>query len=96
MPARALLNDANPHLIDFYRWLQKGLRVDLPTENDEGLFYQHRDRFNALLSAGKGASREATAIFYYLNRTGFNGLCRFNQKGELIVTRMAKGATVVT
>ncbi len=85
MPSRALLNDANPHLINFYRWLQKGLRVDLPMENDEALFYQHRNRFNALLSAGKGASRDAAAIFYYLNRTGFNGLCRFNRSGEFNV-----------
>jgi len=85
MPARALLNDANPHLINFYRWLQKGLRVDLPMANDEALFYRHRDRFNALLSAGKGASREAAALFYFLNRTGFNGLCRFNRTGEFNV-----------
>src|SRR5947207_208586 len=81
VPERASLNDANPHLINFYRWLQKGLRVDLPMENDETLFYQHRDRFNALLAAGKGTSREAAALFYYLNRTGYNGLCRFNAKG---------------
>ena len=81
LPSRALLNDANPHLINFYRWLQKGLRVDLPMENDEGLFYQHRNRFNALLASGKGTNREAAALFYYLNRTGYNGLCRFNAKG---------------
>jgi DNA adenine methylase len=85
MPERALLNDANPHLIHFYRWLQKGLRVDLPMENDEGLFYKHRDRFNALLASGKGTSREAAAIFHFLNRTGFNGLCRFNRTGEFNV-----------
>src|SRR5262249_4345833 len=53
MPDRALLNDANPHLINFYQWLQKGLRTDLPMENDEALFYEHRDRFNALLAAGE-------------------------------------------
>jgi DNA adenine methylase len=76
-----MLNDANPHLINFYRWLQKGLRVELLMENDERLFYAHRDRFNALLAEGKGASREAAALFYYLNRTGYNGLCRFNAKG---------------
>src|SRR5713101_8844692 len=35
VPGRALLNDANPHLINFYRWLQKGLQIDLPMENDE-------------------------------------------------------------
>jgi DNA adenine methylase len=84
-PERALLNDANPHLIGFYRWLQKGLRIDLPMENDEGLFYRHRDRFNELLGRGRGAGREAAALFYYLNRTGFNGLCRFNRSGEFNV-----------
>lgn len=84
-PDRALLNDANPHLISFYNWLQSGLRVDIPMENDEALFYQHRDRFNALLAAGKGANREAAGLFYYMNRTGFNGLCRFNRTGEFNV-----------
>src|SRR6266568_2389354 len=85
MPQRALLNDANSHLIDFYRWLQKGLRIDLPMENDERLFYRHRERFNALVAGGQGASCEAAALFYYLNRTGFNGLCRFNRSGEFNV-----------
>ena len=84
-PERALLNDANPHLILFYRWLQKGLRVDLPMENDARMFYAHRDRFNALLANGKAATKEAAALFYYLNRTGFNGLCRFNRSGEFNV-----------
>jgi DNA adenine methylase len=84
-PERALLNDANPHLIDFYRWLQRGLRVDLPMKNDEALFYSHRDRFNSLLATGKGATAEAAALFYFLNRTGFNGLCRFNRSGEFNV-----------
>lgn len=85
MPGAALLNDANPHLVNFYRWLQKGLRIDLAMENDERLFYEHRGRFNALLASGKGATSEAAAIFYYLNRTGFNGLCRFNRSGEFNV-----------
>jgi len=85
MPARALLNDANPHVINFYRWLQNGLRIDLPMENDEKLFYEHRDRFNAMLAAGRGADCEAGALFYYLNRTGYNGLCRFNRSGEFNV-----------
>jgi DNA adenine methylase len=43
-PGRALLNDANAHLIDFYRWLQKGLRVGLQMENDETLFSRARIR----------------------------------------------------
>src|SRR5437867_4289943 len=85
MPARALLNDANPHLVEFYRWLQRGLRIDLAMENDEALFYAHRARFNALLASGKGSSAEAASLFYYLNRTAFNGLCRFNRSGEFNV-----------
>lgn len=85
LPSRALLNDANEHLINFYRWLQKGLRVDLAMKNDEALFYRHREQFNGLLASGKGESREAAALFYYLNRTGFNGLCRFNRNGEFNV-----------
>jgi DNA adenine methylase len=84
-PTTALLNDANPHLINFYGWLQRGLRTDIPMENDESLFYRNRDRFNAILSAGKGDSAEAAALFYYLNRTGFNGLCRFNRQGAFNV-----------
>jgi DNA adenine methylase len=79
-PRRALLNDANPHLIHFYRWLQRGLVVTLPMENEEALFYRHRDRFNELVSSGRAATREAASLFYYLNRTGFNGLCRFNSQ----------------
>lgn len=84
-PERALLNDANPHLINFYRWLQKGLRIEIPMENDEAMFYEHRERFNLLLTAGKAATKEAASLFYFLNRTGFNGLCRFNRSGEFNV-----------
>src|SRR5262245_20098145 len=84
-PARALLNDANPHLINFYRWLQRGLTIDFPMENLASRFYAHRVRFNQLLADGNTASREAAGLFYYLNRTGFNGLCRFNKSGEFNV-----------
>lgn len=85
LPVRALVNDANPHLVNFYRWLKKGLRIDIEMTNDEQVFYRHRERFNALLRSRKGQTREAAALFYYLNRTGFNGLCRFNQRGEFNV-----------
>jgi DNA adenine methylase len=84
-PERAILNDANPHLVNFYRWLKKGLRITIETRNDESLFYEHRERFNTLLRDGKGHTQEAAALFYYLNRTGYNGLCRFNSRGEFNV-----------
>jgi DNA adenine methylase len=84
-PARALLSDANPHLINFYRWLQRGLAVRIPLENREDLYYRHRDCFNALVAEGGAGGEEAAALFYYLNRTGYNGLCRFNRDGRFNV-----------
>jgi DNA adenine methylase len=84
-PARALLNDVNPHLINFYRCLQGGLRIDLPMANDETLFYEHRRAFNELVAEGLADTPRAAALFYYLNRTCFNGLCRFNKQGEFNV-----------
>lgn len=85
LPIRALLNDSNPHLISFYSWLKRGLTVDIKLTNDERQFYRHRERFNALVRSGKSDSRESAGLFYYLNRTGYNGLCRFNQQGEFNV-----------
>ncbi|NMB11902.1 MAG: Dam family site-specific DNA-(adenine-N6)-methyltransferase [Firmicutes bacterium] len=86
MPSQALLNDINPHLINFYRWIQKGLKTSIKMEKREDLYYEHRDRFNALVGPLKAAdSKEAAELFYYLNRTGYNGLCRFNQSGEFNV-----------
>jgi DNA adenine methylase len=85
MPERALLNDINPHLISFYRWLERGLRTDVPMKNVEKAYYRHRRRLNKLLGNGGAESDEAAALFYYLNRTGYNGLCRFNRKGEFNV-----------
>jgi DNA adenine methylase len=84
-PRRALLNDINPHLINFYRWLKRGLATSVPMENKKDVFYSHRVSFNGLLSAGKSDSSRAAEFFYYLNRTGYNGLCRFNQSGHFNV-----------
>lgn len=84
-PSRALLNDVNPHLVNFYRWLQKGLKVDWPMVNDEVTFYEKRAKFNELLAGGRAGSAEAASLFYYLNRTGYNGLCRFNSRGQFNV-----------
>lgn len=84
-PKRALLNDINPHLINFYSYLQCGLELTVAMENEEQSFYRHRSRFNQLIKEGEWQSAEAAQLFYYLNRTCFNGLCRFNQSGEFNV-----------
>lgn len=82
-PERALVNDINPHAINFYRWLKRGLNIDSAIEfaNRAELYYRHRARFNELVANGKACSAEAAALFYYLNRTCYNGLCRFNSSG---------------
>ena len=84
-PERALLNDVNPHLINFYRCLQRGLVAQVEMQNRERAYYRHRERFNALIRRGEHRTQEAASLFYYLNRTGYNGLCRFNRKGEFNV-----------
>lgn len=84
-PERALLNDINPHLVNFYEWLKVGLVIDRPMTTDEALYYEYRARFNNLILTPNVESAEAAGLFYYLNRTGFNGLCRFNKKGQFNV-----------
>jgi DNA adenine methylase len=84
-PDRALINDLNPHTINFYSWLKRGLRIPLEMQNDQTYFYEQRTRFNQLIVKNKADTKEAAAIFYYLNRTCYNGLCRFNSKGEFNV-----------
>jgi DNA adenine methylase len=84
-PEQALLNDTNPHLINFYHWLQRGLGVQIDTRNDKTLYYQHRAAFNEQVREGFAQTQRAAETFYYLNRTCYNGLCRFNRKGEFNV-----------
>ncbi len=81
LPDRAILNDINPHAINFYNWLKRGLIITIDMNNDEISYYRNRETFNKLILAGAQDSRAAAELFYYLNRTGYNGLCRFNKKG---------------
>ena len=84
-PEHALLNDTNPHLINFYQQLQDGLHTRLEMCNDKALYYHHRDAFNQQVREGSADDQQSAAMFYYLNRTCYNGLCRFNRKGEFNV-----------
>jgi DNA adenine methylase len=61
------------------------LRIAEPLWNTSRQFYECRTRFNALLGNGRADTAEAAVLFYYLNRTGYNGLCRFNRGGEFNV-----------
>jgi DNA adenine methylase len=107
-PQVALLNDANKHVVNFYRCLQKGLTNSLPMLNDAEQYLAYRSTFNQLATSIEGnreseetsdqtqalragheseetSDQTQALLFYYLNRTGFNGLCRFNNKGEFNV-----------
>ena len=92
-PRRALLNDANPQLINFYRWWAMDC-ID-PThdlfQDNETVYYQNRQRFVELCQWAETGTQEAAELFYYLNRTGFNGLCRYNAQGGFNVPYGRKG-----
>lgn len=84
-PTTALLNDANIHLINFYRQVRNGLEIKQPLLNQEEFYYAMREKFNNLITTRQHCSKEAAILFYFLIRTGFNGLCRFNSNGEFNV-----------
>ncbi|MFN8530354.1 MAG: Dam family site-specific DNA-(adenine-N6)-methyltransferase [Anaerolineae bacterium] len=84
-PENALLNDMNKHVINFYQQVQQGLAFPLNAANDPEVYYRHRDRFNDLIRSSDDTNAESAQLFYFLNRTGYNGLCRFNRKGEFNV-----------
>lgn len=85
-PERCLYNDANPHLMNFHRWTRERARIEtVRLLNDEKHYYSMRATFNHRVSVGKVETDINAELFYYLNRAGFNGLCRFNRKGAFNV-----------
>lgn len=81
-----VLCDKNGDLINVYRWLRDDLaRLLNETKSlfdSQPDFYDVRSRFNnstLLLSVQRAAE------FIYLNRHCFNGVCRYNAKGEFNV-----------
>jgi len=78
----AVLNDLNPHVINLYKQIQHGLVCDIDMRNDKDLYYYYRDVFNDLDNQN---TAYAAQLFYYLNRTCFNGLVRFNKRGDFNV-----------
>ncbi len=47
-----------------------------PETNQQAYYYQARQQFNTLIH-----TPEKAALFLYLNRHGYNGLCRYNASG---------------
>lgn len=81
-PEKALANDLNWNLINFYKAIKKDGRVSVPMLNEEALYYELRTEFNNLKKTPNGNERRLAELFYFLNRFGFNGLYRENRKGE--------------
>lgn len=85
---RYILNDINVDLINCYQTLQEqGAQyiVDLKKlfsrkNNSAERYYALRDKFNASFDP-----YERALIFVYLNRHGYNGLCRYNRSGNFNV-----------
>ena len=84
-----LLCDINADLINLYNHLKtnpdilikKTRELFVSKNNNEDKFYDIRKEFNSLPI---GDIRKS-AIFIYLNKHAFNGLCRYNSKGHFNV-----------
>lgn len=85
---QALLADINTDLINLYRIVQRDVDEFIAAarpfftdvENDGARYYAHRARFNASTDVW-----ERAVLFLYLNRHGYNGLCRYNGAGAFNV-----------
>ncbi|WP_081700443.1 Dam family site-specific DNA-(adenine-N6)-methyltransferase [Sulfobacillus thermosulfidooxidans] len=84
----AIVADINEDLIHLYQTLQvEGPSfIDYcrtfftPEMNTAEAYYACRERFNTTKD-----QREKSALFLYLNRHGYNGLCRYNAAGRFNV-----------
>ena len=73
------LSDANEDLINFYNQIKTNpdgiIQYLITYRNEKDFYYMLRDKM-------PNNQIEAAAIFYYLNRTSFNGLYRVNKNGK--------------
>ncbi|UGS44775.1 DNA adenine methylase [Kosakonia cowanii] len=89
-----LIADVNPDLVNLYKVMANQTEAFLKeleilfsagslgdTESQAVFYYAVRDAFNMAGKASVSESVEAAARFVYLNRHGFNGLCRYNRHG---------------
>lgn len=77
-----LVNDINQDLITFYNAVKSG--GDSFINSCKSYFSEennNRDKFLLLRDLFNNHDPRPPELFLYLNRHGFNGLCRYNQKG---------------
>lgn len=81
---RYILNDINNDLIQLYKILQttperfifEAQKLFTPEYNQAEAYYELRASFNQSKD-----SFERSLLFLYMNRHGYNGLCRYNKSG---------------
>ena len=82
--SRYILADINSDLISLYNivktrtdeYVQASRELFMPETNQAEVYYRFREEFNA----SEDPFRRAV-LFLYLNRFGYNGLCRYNLRG---------------
>ncbi|WP_417666535.1 Dam family site-specific DNA-(adenine-N6)-methyltransferase [Pseudidiomarina sp.] len=83
-----LLNDVNPDLITLFktvkrrpmRFIEDARKLFSMANNTPEAYYALRQQFNASTDG-----YERSLLFLYLNRHGYNGLCRYNLSGQFNV-----------
>ncbi|WP_028116224.1 Dam family site-specific DNA-(adenine-N6)-methyltransferase [Ferrimonas senticii] len=78
------LSDINPDLIGLYNMLKHkpdqfiadAATLFIDANNDKQVYYGLRAEFNQSTSVW-----DRSLLFLYMNRFGYNGLCRYNKKG---------------
>lgn len=81
---RFVWNDVNADLINFFRevkadgdsFISEARKLFAPRYNTSRTYYKLRQEFNELTNR-----RRKSVLFLYLNRHGYNGLCRYNSSG---------------
>ncbi|AXY26338.1 DNA adenine methylase [Suicoccus acidiformans] len=87
-PQRAVFSDTNPYIIQFYKDVQdgtitphivheylkeEGYKLSQTPNDKTSYYYEVRNRFN---------KTHSSLDFLFLQRSNFNGMIRFNSKGE--------------
>lgn len=94
-PQHAIINDINTKLMDFYGTVQKDYYLlkeeiqaierlykinylnDKDGKANKTLYYHLRDMYNGICEAEYSQS----ALYYFINKTAFTGMIRYNKKG---------------